>query len=172
MQAQRDCLNTAAGLIAAVPGAVFDLGLGNGRTFDHLRETLPDREVFVFDRVVNANPKSTPDADHLFLGEVIDQLAARQDRFAGGVALVHSDLGTGTAEDAPLTAALIPCCTRCWRPARCWWRTTPSPTRAGTPFPCPTACRPSATSCIGWRRRETQKHVMPGLDPGIFGVGA
>ena len=108
MQAQRDCLNAAAGLIAAVPGAVFDLGLGNGRTFDHLRETLPDRKVFVFDRVVNANPKSTPDADHLFLGEVIDQLTAQQDRFAGGVALVHSDLGTGTAEDAPLTAALIP----------------------------------------------------------------
>ena len=38
MQAQRDCLNAAAGLIADVPGVVFDLGLGNGRTFDHLRE--------------------------------------------------------------------------------------------------------------------------------------
>ncbi|MEP4378131.1 MAG: class I SAM-dependent methyltransferase [Alphaproteobacteria bacterium] len=108
MQAQRDCLNNAAGMIADVPGAVFDLGLGNGRTFDHLRETLPDREVFVFDRVVNANPKSTPDADHLFLGEVVDQLALQQSRFANAVALVHSDLGTGTAEDAPLTAALIP----------------------------------------------------------------
>jgi hypothetical protein len=108
MQAQRDCLNTVAGMIADVPGSVFDLGLGNGRTFDHLREMLPDREVFVFDRVVNTNPKSTPDGDHLFLGEVVDQLAAQQDRFVGGVALVHSDLGTGTAEDAPLTAALIP----------------------------------------------------------------
>jgi len=108
MQAQRDCLNAAAAMIADVPGSVFDLGLGNGRTFDHLREIVPDREVFVFDRVVNANPKSTPDADHLFLGEVVDQLAEQQDRFAGAVALVHSDLGTGTAEDAPLTAALIP----------------------------------------------------------------
>lgn len=108
MQAQRDCLNAAARMIADIPGSVFDLGLGNGRTFDHLRETLPDREVFVFDRVVNANPKSTPDVEHLFLGEVVDQLAAQQSRFAGAVALVHSDLGTGTAEDAPLTAALIP----------------------------------------------------------------
>jgi hypothetical protein len=60
MQAQRDCLNVAAALIADVPGAVFDLGLGNGRTFDYLREILPDREIFVFDRVVNANPKSRP----------------------------------------------------------------------------------------------------------------
>jgi hypothetical protein len=108
MQAQRDCLNAAARMIADVPGSVFDLGLGNGRTFDHLRETLPDREVFVFDRVVNANPKSTPDAAYLFLGEVVDQLAVQQSRFTGAVALVHSDLGTGTAEDAPLTAALIP----------------------------------------------------------------
>lgn len=63
MQAQRDCLNAAAAMIADIPGAVFDLGLGNGCTFDHLRETLTDREVFVFDRVVNANPKSTPDAE-------------------------------------------------------------------------------------------------------------
>ena len=108
MQAQRDCLNAEAGMIAAVPGAVFDLGLGNGRTFDHLREILPEREIFVFDRVVNANPKSTPDAEHMFVGEAPDQLAAQQARFAGAVALVHSDLGTGTAEDAPLTAALIP----------------------------------------------------------------
>ncbi|MDA0786218.1 MAG: hypothetical protein O3B37_07995 [Proteobacteria bacterium] len=108
MQAQRDCLNAAAGMIADVPGSVFDLGLGNGRTFDHLREILPTREIYVFDRAVNANPKSTPDVDHMFVGEVVDQLAARQGRFAGAVALVHSDLGTGTAEDAPLTAALIP----------------------------------------------------------------
>lgn len=108
MQAQRDCLNAAAAMIADVPGPVFEFGLGNGRTFDHLREVLPGREIFVFDRVVNANPKSTPDDDHLFLGEVVDRLAAAQDRFAGAVSLVHSDLGTGTAEDAPLTAALIP----------------------------------------------------------------
>ncbi len=108
MQAQRDCLNAAAEMISGVPGVVFDLGLGNGRTFDHLREILPDREIFVFDRAVNANPKSTPDADHMVVGEATDSLAAMAQRFAGGVALVHSDLGTGTAEDAPLTAALIP----------------------------------------------------------------
>ena len=69
MQAQRDCLNDAVRRLADIPGPVLDLGLGNGRTFDHLRETMPDREVFVFDRVVNSNPKSTPDRDHIFLGE-------------------------------------------------------------------------------------------------------
>jgi hypothetical protein len=108
MQAQRDCLNAAAATIADVPGAVFDLGLGNGRTFDHLREILPDREIFVFDRAVNANPKSTPDTEHMIVGEATDKLAEAAGRFTGGLALVHSDLGTGTAEDAPLTAALIP----------------------------------------------------------------
>ena len=40
---------------------------------------------------------------------VFDRIASMPGfRFVGGVALVHSDLGTGTAEDAPLTAALIP----------------------------------------------------------------
>lgn len=137
MQAQRDCLNAAAGMIADVPGSVFDLGLGNGRTFDHLRETLPDREVFVFDRVVNANPKSTPDADHLFLGEVVDQLAAQQRRFAGAVALVHSDLGTGTAEDTPLTAALIPLLGPLLAPGAVLVANNPFPDAGWAPLPLP-----------------------------------
>ena len=65
MQAQRDCLNAAARMIADVPGSVFDLGLGNGRTFDHLRETLPDAgDLTCSTASVNANPKSTPDGEH------------------------------------------------------------------------------------------------------------
>ncbi len=55
MTAQRDCLALAARLVADVPGPVLELGLGNGRTYDHLREILPGREIFVFDRRVAAN---------------------------------------------------------------------------------------------------------------------
>ena len=54
MQGQRDCLNRAAELIAGIPGPVLELGLGNGRTYDHLKEILPDREIFVFDRRIAA----------------------------------------------------------------------------------------------------------------------
>lgn len=108
MQAQRDCLNAAVQMLADIPGPVLDLGLGNGRTFDHLRETMQDREIFVFDRVVNSNPKSTPDPDHVFLGEADAQLAVAAARFGKSVALIHSDLGTGTSADADLAAAIVP----------------------------------------------------------------
>ncbi len=56
MIAQRDCLAAAARLIGDIPGPVLELGLGNGRTYDHLREILPGREIFVFDRRVAAHP--------------------------------------------------------------------------------------------------------------------
>jgi hypothetical protein len=108
MQAQRDCLNAAAQMLADTPGPVLDLGLGNGRTFDHLRKTMVGRKVFVFDRVVNSNPKSTPDHEHIFLGEADEQLAFAGARFGRTVALIHSDLGTGTDADAVLAARIVP----------------------------------------------------------------
>ena len=45
--AQRDCLNMAKELVVDVPGPILELGLGNGRTYDHLRELFPDREIFM-----------------------------------------------------------------------------------------------------------------------------
>ncbi|MBI1383446.1 MAG: hypothetical protein GC150_00845 [Rhizobiales bacterium] len=103
MMAQRDLINEAAAMIAEVPGVVFELGLGNGRTFDHLRERLPGREIFVFDRRVAAHPSSVPDAGHMILGEVGETLPAAVARHRGRVAMVHNDLGDGTPEN---TAAI------------------------------------------------------------------
>ena len=42
LQAQRACLSEAAAQIRGVDGFVLELGLGNGRTFDHLREICAD----------------------------------------------------------------------------------------------------------------------------------
>ncbi|MBT3400311.1 MAG: hypothetical protein HOL07_06950 [Rhodospirillaceae bacterium] len=137
MQAQRDCLNAAAAMIADVPGPVLELGLGNGRTFDHLREILPDREIFVFDRVVNANPKSTPDAAHLFQGEADEQLRLAQARFGRTVALVHSDLGTGTDGDAALAAAVVPLLTPLLRPGGLLIANNEFPAEKWEPLPLP-----------------------------------
>ncbi|OMH32671.1 class I SAM-dependent methyltransferase [Motiliproteus sp. MSK22-1] len=95
LEAQRKCLGAAAGEIANTDGVVFELGLGNGRTFDHLRELLPDREIFVFDRNVAAHPSCIPDDNHLFLGEFQQTLVDVSERFAGQCALVHADVGTG-----------------------------------------------------------------------------
>lgn len=95
LQAQRACLDWAAAEIASVPGPVCELGLGNGRTYDHLRARLPDREIFVFERIVNAHPDAVPPEAQLILGRIEETLPAALPRFAGRVALLHSDIGTG-----------------------------------------------------------------------------
>ena len=103
LEAQRACLNLAARAIEGVPGPVLELGLGNGRTYDHLRELLPEREIFVFEREVAAHPASMPDPAHLILGDIQSTLSAARGRLPGPAALVHSDIGTG---DAARNAAL------------------------------------------------------------------
>ncbi len=107
LQAQRDCLNVAVAMVSKVPGPVFELGLGNGRTYDHLREVCPEREIFVFERQVSAHPDCIPDAAHLLKGDIAETLAAAQQRFAGAVALVHADLGSGDPARDAETAAMI-----------------------------------------------------------------
>lgn len=109
LQAQRACLNRAAALIASCPGPVLELGLGNGRTFDHLRGLLPGRDIFVFERAVAAHPDCIPSPDRLILGDVRETLPAARARFAGRVALAHLDVGTGEeASSRALAASLAP----------------------------------------------------------------
>lgn len=109
MVAQRECLNAAARLIADLPGPVLELGLGNGRTYDHLRALFPERDIYVFDRQVAAHPDCIPDDDHLFLGEVTERLPDAAARLGKTVALVHSDIGSGRPEtDAALFAQVVP----------------------------------------------------------------
>jgi hypothetical protein len=107
LTAQRDCLNLAAELVRGLPGAVFEFGLGNGRTYDHLRELCPQRDIFVFERQVLAHPGCVPDAEHLFEGLLEDRLSEVRARFAGGVALLHSDLGSGHPDQDARTAAMV-----------------------------------------------------------------
>jgi hypothetical protein len=98
LEAQRACLDWAIREIADVPGIVLELGLGNGRTFDHLRAHLPDREIFVFERNPAAHPASTPAADRLIIGMLEETLPAARQRFGAKVAFLHSDIGTGDDE--------------------------------------------------------------------------
>lgn len=95
LEAQRACLDWAIREIAALPGLVVELGLGNGRSFDHLRAHLPGREIFVFERNPQAHPASTPSAEFLIVGTLEETLPAARKRFAGKVAFLHSDIGTG-----------------------------------------------------------------------------
>ena len=88
--------------IRPLPGPVLELGLGNGRTYDHLRGLLPDRAIYAFDRQFAAAEASRPPRKRLLLGEIATVLRAQRPRFAGRVALAHLDLGAGAVA---LTAA-------------------------------------------------------------------
>ena len=74
LEAQRRMLDWAAAAIAGRDGLVLELGLGNGRTYDHLRERLPGRVIHVFERDVSPNPDSMPPADRLVEGDMAQTL--------------------------------------------------------------------------------------------------
>jgi hypothetical protein len=95
MQAQRDCLNFLRTAVEAMPGPILEVGLGNGRTYDHLRELFPDRDIHVFERQVAAHPDCIPPADRLFLGEAREALRHAAQQLGQTAALIHTDLGTG-----------------------------------------------------------------------------
>ena len=109
LEAQRACLNRAAALISGIDGIVLELGLGNGRTYDHLRELFPDREIYVCERRVAAHPACVPPPEFLILGDMRETLPGLRSRFGGRVALAHFDAGTGdAAANLALAAELTP----------------------------------------------------------------
>ncbi|QJF52552.1 class I SAM-dependent methyltransferase [Roseobacter ponti] len=98
MVSQRACLNHAAEQTADLPGPVFELGLGNGRTYHHMCEIMPGRDIFVFERAIASHPDSTPPDDHVLLGDVFDTLPAALERFGPTASLIHADLGGHNAQ--------------------------------------------------------------------------
>ena len=94
---------------------MLELGLGNGRTYDHLRELFPDRKIYVCERTVAAHPDCVPPAELLLLGDMRETLPAVRARLGERVALAHLDPGTGdiaasqalAAELAPLIVPLL-----------------------------------------------------------------
>lgn len=109
LEAQRACLNHAAGSIRGLDGCILELGLGNGRTYDHLRELFPDRDIYVCERRVAAHPDCVPPPERLVLGDMRETLPALCARLGGAVALAHFDAGSGdVAANRALAAALTP----------------------------------------------------------------
>jgi S-adenosyl-L-methionine methyltransferase len=94
IDAQHKSLGWAFGEIQRMPGLVFELGLGHGRTYDHMRRHLPGREIFVFDREIDCFADCRPDDAHLVLGQLADTLPAARGRFGNKAILVNSDVGT------------------------------------------------------------------------------
>lgn len=115
LEAQRACLDLAARLVEDLDGDVLELGLGNGRTYDHLRQIFPKRKIYVCERWVAAHPDCVPPAELLLLGDMRDTLQTARELLAGRVALAHLDPATGdvtasralAAELAPLIVPLL-----------------------------------------------------------------
>jgi len=95
MQAQRDCLNFLQPAVQALSGPILEVGLGNGRTYDHLRDLFPGRDIYVFERKVAAHPDCIPPEGRLFLGEAREAIPRAARQLGASAALIHTDLGTG-----------------------------------------------------------------------------
>jgi len=93
MVSQRACIDNAVALTAHMTGPVFELGLGNGRTFDHIRAQVEGRDIFVFERAVASHPSSTPTDEQLVLGDVFDTLPMMLAKHGPVVSFAHADLG-------------------------------------------------------------------------------
>lgn len=106
MQSQRAVLNHIKDESMIAPdGMILEIGLGNGRTYDHIRALFPDNRIIVFDRAVGSHPDSTPPEDDLILGDIRETIQ----QFAGrNVALAHADIGTAYPEKDARTLTWLP----------------------------------------------------------------
>ncbi|MEI4471242.1 class I SAM-dependent methyltransferase [Frigidibacter sp. MR17.24] len=105
LSAQRDILDHLLADGRLPEGPILELGLGNGRTYHHLREGAPGRRIIAFDRALGAHASSVPPAGDLVLGEI----AETAQPFRGiGAALVHADIGTGYDERDAVTLTWLP----------------------------------------------------------------
>lgn len=108
LTAQIDGINWAADLIKDIDGDVLEMGLGNGRTYDHLRQEITDRRIWVIDRILKPHPSCIPPEQDFLMGEAQDMLTRLTDE-GRKMALAHYDFGHGVKElDVAEGAALSP----------------------------------------------------------------
>ena len=107
MQAQRACIDYVADHLGPLEGPVLELGLGNGRTYDHLRERFPGRAIYVFDRQVAAHPDCIPPDGMLRLGDFRDTLPAFAKEGEAPAAFIHADVGNGNDQQSQQLATLL-----------------------------------------------------------------
>lgn len=94
LSTQRAYLEHAVGLVGDRPGPVLEIGLGKGRTYDHLRRLVAPERIFAFDGSIHAPPDSVPPASHMRVGDFRETLAAMQEQFGGRAVLAHADFGS------------------------------------------------------------------------------
>jgi hypothetical protein len=106
LTAQRDGLNWAASEISGLTGDALDMGLGNGRTYDHLREILPRRRIWVIDRVLQCHPSCVPPEQDFLQGEA-EPMLRKLAEHGPNIVLAHYDFGFGIKEKDVAEAARL-----------------------------------------------------------------
>ena len=61
-------------ILVALFAPVIALGIGNGRTLDHLSVLFPERKVFAFDNVLHSAIGVLPPADQIVMGDIRETL--------------------------------------------------------------------------------------------------
>ncbi|HEY7602210.1 MAG TPA: class I SAM-dependent methyltransferase [Methylomirabilota bacterium] len=107
--AQRDSIDLAARQLARRPGWIVELGLGRGRSYSHLVERFPGREIYCFDRELATYSPGGPPPERVVVGDLTAVLAdpAVQARFQGRVILAHLDLAWGDTTEARLHRLVV-----------------------------------------------------------------
>ena len=84
-------------------GVVLEFGLGNGRTFDHMRKLLPQRDIA-------AHPDCIPHPAFQFIGDFRDSIPRAIEQLGRSAALAHLDIGTGQKNTSlALVSKITPC---------------------------------------------------------------
>jgi len=107
MVTQRAALDFAIEETVAMTGPVFELGLGNGRTYHHMRERIVNRDIYVFERVMASHPDSTPPEQMLILGDVTRTLPQTLKKMGPVASLIHADLGGHNSEKNDIFARQV-----------------------------------------------------------------
>ena len=106
MSAQRDILNyIRENDILPEKGAVLEIGLGNGRTYSHLRDLFPDRRIIAFDRQLGAHRTLLPEPEDFVMGDIRETV---KNIVGTEAALAHADIGTGYPESDAVIVAWLP----------------------------------------------------------------
>lgn len=113
LSAQRALIDWVCGGLP--PGPVLELGLGNGRTYDHLRARLgPARAIHVFERAVAPHPASLPPPEFLHEGDMRDTLPRWANAHGRAAVFAHADTGSGdpvaTSAFSKYLAGALPAC--------------------------------------------------------------
>ena len=105
LRAQHATLGAALARLSGGCPLVWEVGLGKGRSYDHLRRALPGASIFAFDRALVSVPDCTPPDDQMMIGDLAATLPQLAVAHRARVALAHIDLG-GDPPSAETRAAL------------------------------------------------------------------